>query len=414
MCLAVFWLTLCVPHQVDAEDSIEQLPAGKPLTGEDQFSIQQWAQLVDGKLTGFAVAPGGVDESLEGLKVRLISINAATIQRASVLAGGQFEVSGLTSGPHAMVVTGNGYYASYVIHLTNEPKPGVPSVVDVSLGRATANDMRSVARRYVPAKLAGTIDPQPLFSAGTVPQNALLAGRPVIQLQDDGSFSGRLLLPAVGDGVREPANEMNVLVMAGQQVVGRTTTDANGAFTMMGVSAGEYTLAAAGSDGFASFGFELVGHYLASVKEESPMRLVSLVGKKESRSTRRDPCPQICCEVVPVCEVVCITEIACVDPAPNCCEEIIIEGEIIDEGIALADPMALDPGLQPGLGAGYGGGFGGASGGGFGGGGGGGFGGGGGLGLLAAGGVLAAALAAGDGGGGGGGNNFVPAPASPK
>lgn len=406
-------LGLQVAH---GNDATETLPVGAVQSDTEQFSIQHWAQLESGKLSGFVVAPAGYEQPVEEIKIRLIAINETLVQRSAVLKDGSFEVDGLSAGPHALVATGNGYYASYVIHLTDQPSEGVPNVVDVSLGRATPQTMRDLARRYIPVRVAGTTAPQPLFSEGTIPSEADLAGRPVVQLLEDGTFSGKLVLPSVGDADRQPAAEMNVVVMSGEKVVARAITDLQGEFIVNGVGPGEYMLAAAGNQGFVSFGFEVVGLTPVGQTAKPEMRLVSLFGHKESRCVRRDPCAQICCEVVPVCEVVCVTEIACVDPAPNCCEEVIMEGEIIaegpivDEGIVLADPLAMDPGLGAGYGGGFAGGGGGFGGGGFGGGGGG-FGGGS-LGLLAAGGVLAAALASGDGGGGG--NNFVPAPASPK
>jgi hypothetical protein len=393
-------------------------PAALPSRDAATFepSLQQWIASESGVIRGFVVRPSGVMATVDAMKVRLIAINDDKVFRTTADPSGKFELSGVDPGAYTIVATGNGYYASYVLHVVDEDVVGLGAICDVPLAFADASVMRDVARKYVPVHLAGAVSPLPLFSKGAIPAGADMPGRPVVKMIDGGGFQGYLMLPSVGDEARHPAKAMNVLIMSGGRAIQRTISDNKGRFTVAAIPAGEYTLVAAGESGFVAFGFELVDPTKVAKVNHGEMRLVGLFGRKQERCVRREPCAEICCEVIPICEVVCATEVACVDPAPNCCEEVVLEEEV-QEGAIIADGMMVgDPMFAGGFGGGFGGGgFGGGGfgGGGFGGGGGGGFGGGGfgGMGLLAGAGVLAAGLG---GNGGNRGGNFVPAPASPS
>ena len=289
-------------------------------------SLQQWVASDAGVIRGFVVRPSGVMAQVAAMKIRLIAINDDTVFRTTADPSGKFELSGVAPGAYIIVATGNGYYASYVLHVVEKDAESLGAVCDVPLAFADAAAMRDIARKYVPVHLAGAADPLPLFSEGLIPSDAGMPGRPVVKQAEGGGFQGRLMLPAIGEEARLPAKAMNVLIMSGVKTIQHTVSDAEGRFAVPSIPTGEYTLVAAGEPGFIAFGFELVDSTRAAITENGELRRVGVFGSRQERRVRRAPCSEICCEVIPVCEVVSVTEITLAEPSAAGREKVLLAG----------------------------------------------------------------------------------------
>ena len=123
-------------------------------------------------------------------------------------------------------------------------------------------------------------------------------------LNEDGSFSGRVLLPSGGNDGRD-LSQLNVFLLQDDKVVGQDDVGENGEFDIAGVSEGVYGLVAAGQDGFAALPVRLTAavnaqsnkqdtadeHYvsLTAEKRQDPMFSVAII---------TDPCDLCYCRQV--------------------------------------------------------------------------------------------------------------------
>lgn len=137
------------------------------------------------------------------------------------------------------------------------------------------------------------------FDYGTRPERADLqtAACYEYELNDEGGFCGRLIIPDGDLTVRE-FTDMKVFLNQGSQQVAEAIVEINGDFEFTGVSAGSYGLIAAGSEGFAAVPVSLVNN-VGPVLDETG-QTDKPADHYVALQDEFDPCG--CCRVPLVCQ----------------------------------------------------------------------------------------------------------------
>lgn len=173
------------------------------------------------------------------------------------------------------------------------------------------------------------------------------------ELNDEGGFCGRIVIPDGELEVRE-FTDMKVFLQQGSQQVAEVEVDTNGDFEFEGIVAGPYGLVAAGSEGFAAVPVSLVNNVgpafeTGQAKKPRNQTYVSL-------QDDFDPCG--CCRVPLVCQP----------------QDVQYVGDVLNGNVpqfaqnpSFAGPLAPAPPIQyqgiasggfaPSVGPGFGGGF---------------------------------------------------------
>jgi hypothetical protein len=362
VCLSVafFVLTAFVESKnVGATDLFtvgSQVQESKPLN--DLFS-KQWVRLGDDhSIQGQLFELSDSDKRpLNGLPIVLVQ-NGRIVSQAQADEKGQFHFDQVTAGLYSIVTRTNESFAAFALQVL-EPEQGqhLASSIEVRPVRSAGDRVKEILRsQVVPPFLATTTDVKTESNVDPLASERRFAMSHVIKLDNDGNLRGQLAKPGI-NAKDSNMGGMTIYVLQGNVEVARVEADAEGKFTIAGLSQGVYGFVAAGMNGIAATAFQVVNPALAS-KGSDGTRLVSI--------NLQDCCPILNCEVVETCEV-------------TCCEPQIVETVIEEPIIACEEPVEEvcvdDCGMAPmcgcGCGSGWGGGYGGGGGGGglFGGGG---------------------------------------------
>lgn len=320
----------------------------------NHLTMNQWVRVSDsGQLKGRVFLPqlGEKIEALEGVDVAISSRDGEII-RGKSNAKGEFVVEGINPGVYALTARGDNVFACCAMHVVDSQSDKYPEIADISLANVDYTTVNTAVIRYMPPKAKtdfGAIESAQLDGLAN-----LVCGEDLFRVaQSAGGMRGRLHL-AGANGVSLAGVELtNVFLFKNGMELDRTLTDEEGKFSFASVAPGQYSILAVGASGVGLMGFELVD-------ESKVGETAALTGNDASRLVgfrhKGRCCEQFSMQVAPMPEVVCCVEevIEIVEDECHDCEEVVIEEEIIDEGMCC--PLS-------GAGyAGYGGGGGGGAG----------------------------------------------------
>ena len=220
----------------------------------------------------------------------------------SVAAGadGTVDVTGLTPGIYSVVGRNGSAYVAFGLHVLPGAAGAAPSRLDVIASPAAdVAVVAGLAGRYMRAAGDAPAGAAPLGAAGEVAPAAPaaatrmvkydetedLAGvrtptkRPVLKIGADGVARGRLVSLYDGTGTARPVDSGRVFLIRDGAVASQVEPNAEGEFTVNGLTDGLYTLAALNPIGVSVVGLEVETAGAADVADDadaSPFRKVAM------------------------------------------------------------------------------------------------------------------------------------------
>ncbi len=256
--------------------------------GEGQLGSRLRSHIVrldaDGILTGrlTVIGPaGGRLLPIERVRVRFIrsgEVMATTLP----LADGSFSVSGLKPGVYAVVAAGEQGFLACSVNLRPpvEDLAGLPETLRHAVMQQATDSLDIEAAAVPPASfkplkhLMRTYLPQgdaELYPDGVAIPDGMSQEPPLdaapatslkyhqVQLTPDGRLLGRIrrLEPESGRALR--IRQLNVYLLKQDRIVAQEPVQPEGLFAFRDVTAGVYSVVAAGRDGFVAFSVEVLG-----------------------------------------------------------------------------------------------------------------------------------------------------------
>jgi hypothetical protein len=199
------------------------------------------------------------DQTLAGTKLTVIdSAGAEKIVVAD--KAGVAILEDAEPGLHALVVVGDEGHVAMPIALREEAPSNdsgaspMPSMVKLPVSNIDPRDALEFTTAYLPPLPTGSpedIDSDLVFNGSAVSN---LQYR--IRLTDEGILSGQVC-SLLRDGLSTfGVGNTNLAIYRGNQLVARAVADETGKFSVPDMKAGYYGILAAGSAGYAAFGFE--------------------------------------------------------------------------------------------------------------------------------------------------------------
>jgi uncharacterized membrane protein YgcG len=341
-------------------DEVLISPFGSEKPLNDLFS-KQWMKIDEnGGIGGRILEITSVDKRpLPGLPVSLVQ-DGKVVASATSNERGEFRFKSIPIGSYSLVTRTNQSFAALALQVLDAQAGGhLSSDIEVRPVRSTGTRVQEIIRSQTVPMTTGSSFVTSTPSSDPIADERRFALSHVVKLDGNGNVVGRLAKPGVGSG-NSHVEGTSIFVLRGNDEVARTEVDAEGKFTISGLTPGVYGFIAAGASGIGATAFQVVDAGIAT-KGSNGSKLVSV--------NLQTCCPALNCEIVPMSEVAC-------------CEPQIVE-TIVQEPIAACEqPVVEDcgcgcdvaPACGGGCGCGWGGGYG-YGGGGYGGGGGGGGGG---------------------------------------
>ena len=209
------------------------------------------SQIAESDALGFwAVGSDGQPVNAAQTTVRVVR-SGRIVQTRRVGQGGIAQISQLSSGPYSIMASGPEGFAAYGIYLGDPAGTAVSRVGLVP--QRDAQLVRSLIRSHLAAgSVAESTPATQEITRLSAEENANF------EIQADGTVKGQMI-KAAADGQRiEPIANLFVAFVRDGQVAGEATSDANGEFTVTGLSAGIHSLAIAGPSGFAALSTEVI------------------------------------------------------------------------------------------------------------------------------------------------------------
>ncbi len=286
------------------------VPEGAPAPMADAISDQSRTHRI--RLSSDGLVPGKilvVDPQTNAV-VPATDLTVMFAQNGEIKAqvepgeGGVFQASGLGPGLYSVIASGASGFVAFGVELlpaavAHVPRDGVvqpvsffqeeQAALEIDALAVPPRDLEAVGqlvRSYVPAAGAsvGGIDDADVLSAAppAVGQDGKpLSDRPTtsikqhsVMLGENGSLSGRMrrLHPQTGKPMR--MRRLNVFLVQGDQVAGQARVDSvSGEFKFTGIQPGDYSVVAAGPEGFAAFAVQIVSFDAATITQ-TPRELV--------------------------------------------------------------------------------------------------------------------------------------------
>ena len=222
-------------------------PAAAPLQAVPRFhptpEVSESSGLGFRKVT---VAGGYADA--ERTTVRVVT-DGRIVQVKRVGIGGVAQIGNVAPGAYTVLANGNEGIAAYGIYLGD----GAHSVSN-HVGLVPMRDA-GVVMNLIQTHLEGGQTGAPALAPAPAAAEAAAFGEDDgdFEMDADGSVTGRATMPAPAGQVRTPISNLYVAFVREGQVVAQTQTDANGYFSVTGMTSGIYSVAVAGPGGFAVY-----------------------------------------------------------------------------------------------------------------------------------------------------------------
>lgn len=237
---------------------------GLPAAAQDKCTTNQWVRPTEeGRLTGEVVLPDGSNQSKAVGRAELALVNS----RGEVLTGrtnskGRFTIREVEPGIYSMAVASDGFFGALAVHVIAADQTDAdayPTRLTVSVTELDVDTVDGAMSRY----LSGSNSIRPAIDTFSDIDYAAI-GEFVCSddayriLQTDEGMKGRIFMKGVANNKLQNATQTNVMIFRDGEQVARTTTDDAGVFEIEELVPGAYGLMAAGADGFAVVGFELL------------------------------------------------------------------------------------------------------------------------------------------------------------
>lgn len=227
---------------------------------------------VDGLLTGrFEAADPQTGELVRALRLEVLFLqNGRLVARAVPGESGVFQATGLHPGVYSMVVLGDVGFLAYAI----EVLPPAELPLNDAGGQIHAAIVppidfpvvRQLIREHAPRPgVAQSVPDVPRLMQTAQVQDAVNQETNrsahmfhTLEIDADGSASGRLVRIDGAARVPRPVGEMNVFLIQSGRIVAESPVAADGTFRLRGLRPGYHSLVAAGTDGFAAMGIHIV------------------------------------------------------------------------------------------------------------------------------------------------------------
>ncbi len=207
--------------------------------------LQPFPEFQESSAIGFrrVTSTGGFVKA-ERTTVR-VARDGRIVQVRRVGEGGVAQISEISPGAYSVFANGNEGFAAFGTYLGDVGHSDVnrigliPQHDSPAIRRFIANHLQNNVAGHVPAAQE--------VARGSVYENS------DFELQPDGSVKGQIVRAAPTNHSVFPIADMSVAFVRDGQVVSESRSDANGDFTLSGISSGIYSLAAAGPEGFVCF-----------------------------------------------------------------------------------------------------------------------------------------------------------------
>jgi hypothetical protein len=309
MCLLPLWLVAIIVFDKAVADfrdqaffasvraDLAELAQPQEPTEPDVGQLQQIKRTFyvdpdkEGNLNGriSAIELAGISPVEQELKVALVQRGQEI--RTAKTAGGQFTLENVPTGDagetYTLIASGRNGFLAYAIHVrppvvpfnpedaSNSPQqennyqfvsfsPTTSSAADLLFARDLQIEAAAIPPTFLELeRIIENLIPPDTILANTAADIAPPQGKALeiegsfeYSLNDDGSFSGRILLPN-GENESRDLSDMNVFLLQNDKEVGQDDVGENGDFSIQNVQAGVYAFVAAGKDGFAALSLRL-------------------------------------------------------------------------------------------------------------------------------------------------------------
>ena len=247
----------------------ETLPTAKPSVAR---SLQPMADVNQSSAIGFRkVSSTGGFANPERTSVRIVQ-SGRIVQTHRVGIGGVVQVSEVSPGAYSIFASGNEGFAAFGTYL-GDTAYGASNRV----GLVPQRDAQ-IVRRLIEANLrTGTGTP----TTKKVSRNSSTENSD-FELQADGSVKGQIIRATPTNQDAYPITDMFVAFVRDNQVVAEARSDAQGEFSLTGLSPGIYSLAAAGPEGFVCFSSAVIQPEPRVQARVRRLEFVALLGSSSS------------------------------------------------------------------------------------------------------------------------------------
>lgn len=254
-------------HSLLKAQEFQVIPAGQavpipsadalPSVLLDQATVyaSQSSQLVELHLTGLTASA----EDVVGQTVVLL-VNPEGVTTRVVADSAGKVVFDATPGLHAAFVLSRTGHAAipFVVRETATPNAGsAPAVITIPAFDLAIGDVNRAANSFLPpfadSTWAESLN-RPLIESGKVIPTQLYR----VSLSADGTMEGQIFPLTIPEVFAKKVGGTNVLFHQDGKVIARSITDSQGRFYVKNLQPGVYGLIAAGTVGYAAFGFEAV------------------------------------------------------------------------------------------------------------------------------------------------------------
>lgn len=230
----------------------EPTPATQAPLGLDS-NLDPVADTLDSSALGFRrVTQSGGFADAERTTVRVVQAGRI-VQTRRVGEGGVAQISDVAAGAYSVFANGNEGFAAYGIYLGDNAH-----ISGSRVGLVPQRDSQTV-RRFIQNHLQTPAAGGPSAAdrnEATITDAS--AENTDFELQADGSVSAQIVRAAPGRQRVQPIANLHVAFVRDGQIVAEAVTDTNGEFTASGMNPGIYSLAVAGTQGFAAYSAAIV------------------------------------------------------------------------------------------------------------------------------------------------------------
>lgn len=202
--------------------------------------------------------------------------NNLILKRVRPANNGEFIVRGLKPGVHAVIAAGPDGFVAFSINVARDRSDSPDGMLALDMQAVPPRDFAVIRELLTNHTDAGPKRFETRNDLGNVKQKGSVSeevtiGREQVYLDANGNLKGRMqrLHPETGSPL--PVVRTNIFLIQDSRVVRSTPLNESGKFQFEGIRPGVYSLATAGSDGFAAFPVQVLipkGQAMSAVTRE--------------------------------------------------------------------------------------------------------------------------------------------------
>ena len=263
----------------------EELPA--ELLPQEIHQAREHNLIIDdnGLLKGqiSSLKSGGSDLfPVEGIKVRIIR-NGRPLGSTTTGEDGTFKIAGLSEGVASFIATSKTAIAIFGVRLVTQEAGVKGNDLDLVHVMAVTGDDLAIAKQIIWKNLPSADDNR---FTGAVKEGeeesphgdggaSTALSHHQVQLQADGTLNGSVNVMDYRTGRYCEVKDLSLHFISGGEYIATTKVNADGTFSVSGLSAGVYSVVSTGSDGIFAIAIDVIDS-VANLPANSPYRFVSL------------------------------------------------------------------------------------------------------------------------------------------